>query len=175
MMDIPTKAKLDEIRKEGYRPGIVGAFINKKKILFFFKQEYRLWMLPQGGIETNEEIYETLQRELTEEVGADLVGDNLKNCTLVFYEKLLFHETKHGEKKLKTQDGSEIDMIGKSYFFYTIQTDKTKLDINKVDFDDYCWADYKTAKYLVKIMNIRKKAQIMDSFLDILKKKGVVQ
>lgn len=171
----PNQIQLDKIKKDGLRPGIIVGFINNRKVLMFFKRDYKIWMLPQGGIKNGENAQDAIKREIREEIVYELSDMELNERRLLLNQNLVFHNTKHGEKQLETSTGEKIDMIGKSFFFYAIPLEKIEIEIEKGEFDDYYWADYKEAKYLVKVMNIRNKAKLIDKFLDTLKEKGIIE
>ena len=70
-MQDPTQKQLEEIRKEGYKPGVVSCFVNNGNLLMMFKREYNLWMLPQGGIANQENAEQALDRQIQEELGKE--------------------------------------------------------------------------------------------------------
>jgi hypothetical protein len=55
LMQFPSLEEIDQIRNSGFRPQIVGCFLNNKKILFLYKKNHDLWQLPQGGIDNGED------------------------------------------------------------------------------------------------------------------------
>lgn len=46
-MRSPTLEQINDIRKTGFRPGVVGCLINNDKVLLFYKREYDQWTFPR--------------------------------------------------------------------------------------------------------------------------------
>ncbi len=165
-MQLPSSEEIDIIRKSGFRPQVVGCFINDKKILFLFKKKYNLWQLPQGGIDNKENIKEAMVREMTEELGNKFV-DSIKINSLIGDNQIEFPNQAQNSRQLKTDCGEDVFMRGKKYFFVAIDTNIADLNINETEFDDYKWLDYKNAIKLSKTIYQRGKQRVT---LDVLKK-----
>ncbi len=137
---------IDNIRKKGFRPQVVGCFINNDKILFLYKKAHKLWQLPQGGIDNQETIREALKREMTEELGKSFAKNcNFEDISIIEENQLEFSSKFQGIRELKTDAGKEIKMKGKRYLFIKIQAKITKLNIKRTEFDDYQWCTPKEA------------------------------
>ncbi len=168
-MKSPDLAQLNEIRKLGFKPGIVGLVMRDNKLLFFFKKEYGIWMFPQGSLNNNETLEDGLNRKMAEELTEEFYKTCTTNNELIHIEEMEFANPKASSEVIKIDDGQEYALKGKVYFFYKIDTQTEHLDIEKTEFDDYFWLDYKAAKYITDRMNIRNKAKIIEKVLEKLK------
>ena len=166
-MQLPNLEGINMIRKSGYRPQVVGCFLNDKKILFLYKKKYNLWQLPQGGIDNQETIEQAVVREMTEELGNEFTASPKIN-SLICNNQVEFPGHTKNSRELKTDAGKNIFMKGKRYFFIAIDTDITNLNINKTEFDDYKWLDYKKAMELSKTIYQQGKQRITIDVLDTL-------
>ena len=167
-MKLPTLKELDQIRKNGHRPQVVGCFLHNKKILFLYKKEHDLWQFPQGGIDNNETIEEAVLREMKEELGSDFLKD-VEVGDLIMKDGLEFSSDKWGSRNLKTDDGEEVLMKGKKYFVIKVKAGLTELDINQTEFDDYRWLDYEEALKLTETIYQKGKKRITEEILDSLR------
>lgn len=172
-MQLLSLEKIDIIRKSGYRPQIVGCFLNNKKILFLYKKKYNLWQLPQGGIDNQETIEQATIREMTEELGNEFTT-SLKINSLICKNQVEFPNHTKNLRKLKTDAGKNIFMKGKKYFFIAIDTNIANLDINKTEFDDYKWLDYKKAIELSKTIYQQGKQRVTIDALDTLQNLNLI-
>ncbi len=141
----PTLDKLNDIRKSGFRPNIVACFLNQRKILFLYKKEYNLWMLPQGGIDNEETPEKALEREMKEELGNKFISVAEADPLYVCSNVIEFPPQTRGNKDLETDSGKEIFMKGKVYFFYAWETPLTDLNIEEAEFDNYKWLEFNQA------------------------------
>lgn len=163
-MSSPSLEEIDAIRKSGFRPQVVGCFLNGKKILFLFKKEHNLWQLPQGGIDNRETVEQAVSREMSEELGKEFVGAAKIN-SVVGENQVAFPGHTKGSRELKTDDGQEIFMKGKKYFFVSIDTEREGLEIKNTEFDDYQWLPYDEALELSQTIYQQGKQRIT---LDVL-------
>jgi len=136
--------QIDKIRQEGFRPQVVGCIIADNKILFVYKEKYKLWQLPQGGVDNREDIEQATTREMTEELGKDFTK-SFRVSKVIGEDKLIFPKHLQGSRTLRTDKGKEIFMLGKKYFFVPITTTNKNLNITKTEFDDYKWLGYQEA------------------------------
>ena len=121
-MEKPTLEQLNEIRKEGFRPGVVACIIHNKKILLFFKKEYQLWMLPQGGINNKEEPGKALERTLIEELGVNFTKQlDFEKVAYLDSDRMEFMPGKHSVGNLEDDGGNPIEMLGKEYYFSVVE------------------------------------------------------
>ena len=150
---------IDNIRKKGFRPQVVGCFINNHKILFLYKKKHKLWQLPQGGIDNKETIRKALKREMTEELGEDFVKNcNFDDVIIVKEAQLEFSPKFQGSRELKTDSDRKMRMKGKRYLFIEIQAETIELNVKQTEFDEYKWCTLKEALSLVNnIYQIGKK------------------
>lgn len=167
------REKMEQIRKQGYRPVVVACFINRQKVLMFYKLKHKLWQLPQGGIEAGETASQALRREMKEELGRDLIKKNDKMIYLGA-DMVGFPSQTQARRELKTETGGNIRMRGKKYFFVAIQDKLANLDITKTEFDQYRWVDFEAAiKLADKIYQYGKK-RITVNALQLLKQKNLI-
>lgn len=161
-----SKKEVDEIRLTGFRPQIVACIIHKKKMLFVFKEKYKLWQFPQGGIDNNETIEEASLRELEEELGVNF-AKHLSINSIIGEDKIEFPQKLAGSRELKTDNGEDIVMIGKKYFFVVLDSSTEDLDIKETEFDDYCWLDYEDSiEILGKVYQLKKK-EVMNKAINL--------
>jgi len=166
---------LDEIRKQGLRPTIVGCFVNDKKVLLVFHEEYNLWQLPQGGVGNNEEAEKALQRELREELGEDLVMYAKRKPNYMGRDQIVFKESKHGMRELQTDDGKPVKMQGKCYLFYAIEVPVTQLDMEASEFDNYKWVSYDSALATAEEIYQPGKQRITQKAIELLNEQGFIE
>ncbi len=166
-MNLPNLQEIDQIRKTGFRPQVVGCILNNKKILFFYKNKYNLWQLPQGGIDNRENIEKAVIREMTEELGISFTK-KLEVKSLFGYTQLIFPPKLRGSRSLKTDSGASIFMKGKKYFFIEINTNIGNLDIKETEFNKYKWLDYRQAIELSKNIYQKGKREMTTKILSKL-------
>ena len=167
LIRLPSLKEIDIIRKSGFRPQVVGCFLNDKKILFLFTEKYNLWQLPQGGIDNKETIKQAIIREMTEELGEEFVATSKIN-SLIGDNQVEFPNHAQNSRELKTDAGDNIFMQGKKYFFVAIDINIADIDINKTEFDDYKWLDYENAMELSKTIYQHGKQRVTADVLEKL-------
>lgn len=140
MNDVIIK-RIDRIRKEGYRPEVAACFLHNGRLLFLYKKEHDLWQFPQGGIKNRESPGEALLREMTEELGEELVDNCFDEAKYFYKAKISFKVAGAPAKNIQDDQGGKKGMLGKNYFFFYIMARSLHLDINKTEFDDYAWHD----------------------------------
>ena len=165
----PTLEKLDNIRKEGFRPGVVACIIHDKKVLMFFKKDYKVWMLPQGGIENKETPADSLNRNLIKELGAVFAANlDLSKITFVGTDRMEFKPGRHEVKQLKDDSGNEIQMLGKDYVFCAINASSEELDIKETDFDEHFWMSFREAYFIADKIYQKGKRRVTLKILNAL-------
>lgn len=174
----PSPEKINDIRKRGFRPQAVGCILNKdKKLLLLFKREYRLWQLPQGGIENWESVNQALTRELTEELGEKFMNRCLVPKELILkFDQVEFPLETRESRKLISDEGEEILLRGKAYFFCLLRfSGDIRLNIKNTEFDDYIWASYEQAESLARQIYQPGKRRITLSVLKALQRKDLIK
>lgn len=169
------KAEIDAVRKKGFRPVVVGCFINSAKVLMVYNQKFDLWQLPQGGIEAGETPETACRRETKEELGKSFIADCEPEMTFLGTDKLIFPGKTQGSRDLVTEEGQNIRMKGKAYYFYALRKKTLNVNISETEFDAFKWLDYKNAYQLIKTINQPGKLRITLRALDLLKENKFVK
>ena len=168
-MQEPTLEQLEKIRETGFRPGVVACILNTKKLLMFYKKEHKLWQLPQGGINSGESPLDALKREIIEELGNTILsGLDFSNVPYLLNDRMEFKPGRHSIGTVETITGKEITMVGKEYFFYSIQSGTSEVVISETQFDEYFWVSYKEGYFLADRMYQKGKKRITQKVLNKL-------
>ncbi|MEA2006909.1 MAG: NUDIX domain-containing protein [Patescibacteria group bacterium] len=174
-MIAPSLTQIDSTRVDGFRPQVVGCFVHAKKIFMFHEEKYDLWQLPQGGIENKETIEQAVEREMTEELGKNFFSFAIKSYTLMGSNSVKFPPEHRGSRELKMDDGQEIEMRGKWYYFISIQTAADKLAIEESDFDTFKLLSHKEAIELADSIYQKGKKRVTLLAIDLLKQNNIIQ
>lgn len=172
-MVFPSLEEINEIRKTGFRPQVVGCFLSNKKILFLYKKEHNLWQFPQGGIENGETLEQAIIREMKEELGNKFLA-RVKVDSIIGEDTIKFPENTKNLRELKTDGGKRIFMKGKKYFFVSLGANTRKLDIKETEFDDYKWLNYKESSELAVAIYQSGKQRIMKKIIKSLFELGLL-
>jgi len=175
-MKEPTAEQLNKIRKQGYRPGVVACILCAEKLLIFYKNNHKIWQLPQGGIDNEETYKEALQRMVKNKLGASLL-DNLdfNNIHIIEFNKMEFKPGKYEVKSLVDSSGKEIQMLGKYYFFYIINAKSLDVKIEETQFDQYFWVSFREAYFLTGKMYQKGKKRITQKAINKLQELGLIK
>lgn len=175
-MALLTLKQIDNIRKQGFRPQIVGCFINKnKQLLFVYDKKHKIWQLPQGGIENKEKINTAFWREMEEELGRDFIKTCEKDINLIYEDKIAFPISQRGSRELYADDGEKINMLGKKYYFFTAYSNADKIDLSKTEFDDYQWLNAAKSSELAKNIYQKGKLRITNKVINTLIEKNFLK
>ena len=175
-MEKPSLEQLDNVRKEGFRPSVVACLINNKRLLLVFKKEYKLWQLPQGGVNNKEDPDASLERELKEEMGTEFVSNlDFSDIRYIGQDKMEFKPGRHNVDVLKDDSGNEVNMLGKLYYFTVINSKSDKLDISKTVYDEHFWMNFQEAKFLADKIYQRGKRRITLNIIDELFNRGIIE
>lgn len=173
-MKYPTQKELNQIRSSGFRPQVVGCFLNDKKILFLFAKKHALWQLPQGGVDNGENLKIAFSREMTEELGQKFLGNCDKKLSLFGNDEIAFSAHNQNSRELKNDAGETIFMKGKKYFFLASQAKSQKLDISQTEFDDFLWVSFKEGLILCNKIYQTNKKRLTINTLNLLKELGLL-
>ena len=172
----PSLGDLDNDRKEGLRPSVVGCFLNSGKILFVYQKIHQLWQLPQGGVDNKETLTEAFKREMIEELGSDFVKQTSFKPTFLSVDKIEFPPDKQGLRELKLDAGEPITMKGKKYYFLYATSSSTNLKFpTNEEYNDFKWVDYDEAKKLAETSAQGGKLRITTAVLENLKTKDLLK
>ncbi len=171
---LKTPKEIDEIRKKGFRPQVVGCFLHSGKVLFLYKKEHDLWQLPQGGIDNRETMEEALVREMAEELGDKFIESINKNIRLISEAKVEFPANKQDVRNLQTDDDEPVTMKGKKYFFLTATATDVSIDISETEFDKYKWVSFEEGMGLAENIYQKGKKRITVKVLKKLKELGLI-
>lgn len=171
---IKTLEEIDKIRRKGFRPQVVGCFLNSGRLLLVYKKEHDLWQLPQGGIDNRETMKEALVREMKEELGEKFINANNQNISLISEAKVEFPANKQDVRNLQTDDGETIMMKGKKYFFLKAIVAELNIDIGETEFDDYVWVSYEEGMALAKKIYQKGKKRVTIKVLKRLRELGLI-
>jgi len=170
----PSLTDLDDLRKQGLRPSIVGCFLNNKKILLAYQKSFNQWLLPQGGVENKQSIKEAFTKELAEEVTEDFLKTCDSDIKLVAVDKIEFPPSKQGLRDMTTDNGEPVVMKGKYYYFFVTNAQTTDITLGATEFDDLKWLNFNEAYKLIKETNTGGRLRMMTSLLQLLKDKGLL-
>jgi len=175
-MEKPSIEKLDQFRKEGFRPGVVACLVHSKRILLVYKEDYKLWQLPQGRIGNKEEPKEALERMITEELGADFVKNvDFESVKYVDEDQMEFKPGRHAVEKLTDDSGNEVNMLGKVYIFAALEVSSEDLDIGKTQYNEHFWMSYIEAGFLAEKIYQKGKRRITMKVLETLFNLGIIE
>jgi len=172
---IKTSEEIDAYRGKGFRPGVVGCFLNDNNLLLVYKKEHNLWQLPQGGVDNRESLEEAFQREMSEELGEEFVSRSHESISLVTEGRVEFPAQKYGVRELETDSGQPIIMKGKKYFFLAAISYESELKLGETEFDDYRWVSYQEGTKLTEKIYQKGKKRITQNALKSLKKLGLIK
>lgn len=171
-MNQPTPQDLDQIRSLGFRPQVVGCFLHNKKILFLFHEKHNLWQLPQGGVDNKETIDQAFKREMAEELSQEFMQSAINRDTklnIIGEDQIEFPPATQDSRELRSDQGDKLYMKGKKYYFVAVESNLIDLNINKTEFNDYQWVDFKQASKLADEIYQRGKKRITVNALNILR------
>jgi 8-oxo-dGTP pyrophosphatase MutT (NUDIX family) len=173
-MEQPITAEIDQIRKSGFRPQIVGCFLHEKKILFLYKRKHDLWQLPQGGVDNGNDINAAYLREMTEEIGSKFIDSCDKKISLFGEDKVEFPMHSQNSRELRNDAGQDIFMKGKKYFFVYVSANIDVIDISQSEFDDFKWVSFEDGLALCEEMQQKGKKRITIGALNQLRKLNLI-
>lgn len=175
MIETPSLEKLDIFRKEGFRPGVVACVVHDNCILMLFKKDYKLWMMPQGRIKNKQQPSKALEDVIKEELGEEFASKvDYENIQFAMEDKIEFKPGRHEMGKLADDNGNEVNMLGKVYFFAVLNAKSRELDINKTVFDEHFWMSYREADFLAQKIYQQGKKRVTTKILKTLFEEGII-
>lgn len=166
--------KVDQDRKDGYRPSVMMLLTCNKKLLMFFAKEYQQWVFPQTGIENGETFEQSLIRLINDEVGTYIIDKFTEPLTLIGEKRSAFPNRVQGSKDMRTDDGQEVIMIGKMYYIFSGGISDTRVDISKSIFADAFFVNAKEAEFVFTNMPQVNKKEVFLYALKALIAKGFI-
>ncbi len=141
-------ADIDTIRTTGFRPTAVACFIHERKVLLVFHEEYKLWQLPQGGVDNGELPRATIVRETAEELGESFAQMIPEQDELIFVgrDRVEFLPSKYNVRDLKLDNGEPVLMKGKEYLFFAVPVASNEIDLDESEFSQYEWHSFASAQ-----------------------------
>ncbi len=171
----PTIKKLDEVRLTGYRPTVVVCFVNARKTVLFFKKEYRLWLLPQSGIDAKDSPEKSAGKLISEELGANYLKKCEKSLEYLGEDQVEFLPEKQTGEEMELSDGSKkIKIVGKHYYFYAVNVNTDEVTLSDTIYDEYYWLESKPALALSSKIYQPGKRRITMKAINLLKEKNLV-
>jgi 8-oxo-dGTP pyrophosphatase MutT (NUDIX family) len=110
-------------------------FFSRKYLLLKRKLHWKGWEFPKGGIENRESQLLAVRREIKEETSLPIL--KIKDLRI----KGEFDYS----KKLKDRVG----IVGQKYFVYAVEVKKSKVEIDKLEHEDYKWVNFRNALKLL--------------------------
>jgi hypothetical protein len=174
MIAEPTLKQLDEMRTTGYRPTVVVCCLHDKKVLLLFKKDYRLWMLPQSGVNTRETPARVALTVLKEEMGDKFVANCAKVATYLGDDQVEFLPEKQTNEEMETEDGKSFKIIGKHYYFYAVEVKTEEFDLAQTVYDESYWFDSKPGLVLASKIYQPGKRRITMKALNLLQENNLI-
>ncbi|MCS5709553.1 RNA pyrophosphohydrolase [Candidatus Berkiella cookevillensis] len=128
------------IDEDGFRLNVGIILANKQKKLFWGKRVGQdAWQFPQGGLNENEEVEETLFRELNEEIGLKAKDVSILACSKSWLKYRL-------PKRLIRLDSTPVCVGQKQkWFLLMLESDAKSIKLDdcvKPEFDDWRWVNF---------------------------------
>ena len=174
-MKAPTLKQLNEVRQEGFRPGVVACIINNNQILMFFKKEYGLWQFPQGRVNNKEEPIDALKKVLLEELGENFSKKlDFEKAEFIEQDRMEFKPGRHKIGTLADDEGHEVTMMGKEYYFYALNSSTQELEISQTQFDENFWMSFREAYFISDKIYQKGKRRITLKVVSTLQSLGMI-
>lgn len=165
---------IDTIRKVGFRPTAVACFILNRKVLLVYHEEYKLWQLPQGGVDNEELPEETIRREAEEELGVSFVANMTDDLQFIGRDRVEFRPEKYNVRDLKSDAGEPLEMRGKEYLFFAVPVTKDELKVAESEFSQHEWHTFRSAQARIEEIYQPGKQRITRRAVQFLLDEGVI-
>lgn len=169
-----SQKEIDSIRKSSFRPQVAICLVHDKKVFMFYKEKYKLWQFPQGGINNGETIKSATIRELNEEMGIDLSKHIVKDPVVLFEDKISFPERLWGSRSLVLDDGLKMMMKGKHFFYIALEIDLDSFDMEATEFDEFELVNAAEAEGIVNQIYQFNKQRISQRAIDFLEEEKII-
>ena len=139
-----------------YRKAVfIVTYAIEKEVIYYLllkrKLHWKGWEFPKGGLEKNENIIDTIKRELKEETG-------LKPLKIKSFKI-------HGKYNYKKEYPERIGFIGQSYFLYSAEVKKDGVKIDQREHSNYKWLEFDKAIKKLTWPNQKKCLNIVNDWL----------
>jgi hypothetical protein len=171
----PDIKKLDKIRATGYKPTVVACCVHDRQVVLFFKKDYRLWMLPQSGVDSSTDADQTVMQVISEELGKKFLSACSKSTVYLGEDQVEFLPEKQTNEEISLSDGSKsFKMIGKHYYFYAVEVATAEIDLSEGIYDEYYWLPSVAGMTLASKIYQPGKRRITLKAITLLKEKGLI-
>ncbi len=171
----PTIKQLDLIRATGYKPTVVACCVNNRQVLLLFKKDYRLWMLPQSGVKSENEAESIVMEVISEEIGPKFLSLCEDGAVYLGEDQVEFLPEKQTNEMINLSDGSQsFKMIGKHYYFYAVNVADQNIDLSEGIYDEYYWLPGSAGLTLASKIYQPGKRRITIKALTLLKERDLI-
>ncbi len=141
---------------EEYRKAVfIVTYAIEKEVIYYLllkrKLHWKGWEFPKGGLEKNENLIDTIKRELKEETG-------LKPLKIKSFKI-------HGKYSYKKEYPERIGFIGQSYSLYSAEVKKQKAKVDRREHSNYKWFKFDKAVKKLTWGNQKKCLNIVNDWL----------
>lgn len=171
MVQEPNLRELEEIRRQGFRPGVVVCLVKDHKLLMTYIGEFALWQIPQGGIEVDETLKGGLVSTITEELGEDIAQHIDLNTELIGEDRMEFPDS--GGKKFESKGGLVL-MKGKHYYITVAKLHGGEIDLLKSEISIGRWVNFSEGMDLCTKIYQKGKKRVTETVLKLLKEKEFI-
>jgi len=154
------------IDRNGYRLNVGIILVNCNRKLFWGKRvNTNGWQFPQGGVDDNETLEQTMYRELTEEIGLTKKDVKVLGITKKWVSyKLPLHFRRRSQGKI---------CIGQKqkWFLLLLSSDESNINLKaggKPEFSSWKWVDYWEPRTQVIYFKMNVYYKVLSEFAPII-------
>ncbi len=179
-------SSFNRYRLKGFRVQIICAVISDSgdgEMLLVKSRYENAWMLPQEGVNQNEDLEDAIWRCLSAECGIDIPDDKIVRNRRFhvrgrkFVGALKLPSRRHGNRQVVDNAAGtayeRIKMIGKAYWIAAILVgDKSELHVspNQIEVVETNWTSVSHAMNLIESSNRPEKAALLTDAIRMLKR-----